>query len=134
MKALRILLVEDDANIRAALAETLESMGHSVCATAATERDAVTEALRSMPDLMIVDIELAPGSGLAAVAQILQGGHVPHFFISGVHLGAMANGVPGLRKPFREPDLVRSIDAALRVSQAKLGPMPEVLPDPLPNK
>lgn len=133
MRALRILLVEDDANISAVLSEILESMGHTVCATAATETDAVTEAVRCMPDLMIVDIALSPGSGLAAVAQILKGGHVPHFFISGVHPGYMANGVPGLRKPFTVGSLILSITAALKVSQPEPGLTPGARSDPLPD-
>lgn len=59
MRALRILLVEDDANIRMVLAETLEGLGHSICAMAATETEAVAAAGICTPDLMIVDIELA---------------------------------------------------------------------------
>jgi two-component system, response regulator PdtaR len=42
MKALRILVVEDDALIAMLLAELLAGLGHNVCATAATEAHAVT--------------------------------------------------------------------------------------------
>ena len=37
MKALRVLVIEDDALIGLLLAELLAGMGHDVCATAATE-------------------------------------------------------------------------------------------------
>ena len=114
MKPLRILLVEDDANIRAALAETLESLGHSVCATATTETEAVAAADWWMPDLMIVDIGLATGSGVAAVARILQARHVPHVFMSGVQPEYPASSAQVLRKPFRETDLILSMEAALQ--------------------
>jgi CheY-like chemotaxis protein len=119
--ALRILLVEDDENIRAVLAEVLESLGHSVCGTAATESEAVIAAAKCMPDLMIVDIGLASGSGVAAVAHILQTGHVPHLFKSGVRPEYLANGAPVLRKPFSEAELIRSIEAALKLSQPERG-------------
>ena len=115
MTALRILLVEDDANIRAVLAETLESLGHSVCATATTENEAVDAAGRCKPDLMIVDIGLTAGSGVAAVARIRQMALVPHFFMSGIRPEYMADGVPVLRKPFRAADLILSIEAALKL-------------------
>jgi CheY-like chemotaxis protein len=119
--ALRILLVEDDANIRAVLAEVLESLGHSVCGTAATESEAVIAAVKCMPDLMIVDIGLASGNGVAAVARILQSGHVPHLFMTGVRPEYVANGAPVLKKPFSEADLVLAIETALKPSQPERG-------------
>ena len=121
MKALRILLVEDDVRLRAALAETLESLGHSVCATAATESEAVAAAERCRPDLMIVDIGLTTGNGVAATARILRNGHVPHFFMSGVRPEHLASGVSVLKKPFRAADLVLSIEAALQSPTAEAG-------------
>ncbi len=113
MTALRILLIEDDANISAVLAETLEGLGHSICAIAATENAAVAAASRCKPDLMIVDIGLAAGNGVAAVARILLTGHVPHVFMSGIRPAHRTDGMPVLRKPFRTADLVLSIEAAL---------------------
>ena len=41
MKALQILVVEDDSLIAMLLAETLAEMGHGVCGVEATERGAV---------------------------------------------------------------------------------------------
>jgi DNA-binding response OmpR family regulator len=55
MKALRILLVEDDCVIGMFLGMTLEHMGHEVCAIESTEAAAVAAAERYRPDLMIVD-------------------------------------------------------------------------------
>ena len=49
MKALRVLVIEDDALIAMLLAELLAGMGHDVCATAATEAEAVIAAARSKP-------------------------------------------------------------------------------------
>ncbi len=105
MTALRILLVEDDAEIRAVLAERLESLGHSVCATATTENEAVDAAGRSKPDLMIVDIGLTAGSGVAAAARVRQLALVPHFFMSGIWPEYMADGYPGHGRKYPGRDL-----------------------------
>ena len=121
MRALRILLVDDDANIRAALAETLEGLGHCVCATVDTETAAVAAAEQCRPDLLIVDLALATGSGVAAVARIVQAGHVPHLFMSGVQPDHWSELQPILLKPFREADLVLSIEAALNPSHRSTG-------------
>ena len=83
MKTLRVLVIEDDALIAMLLSELLAGMGHDVCATAATEAEAVTAAAHYRPDLMIVDAGLGRGSGVSAVEEILQAGPVAHVFISG---------------------------------------------------
>jgi CheY-like chemotaxis protein len=120
MKALRILVVEDDALIATLLSELLAGMGHDVCATAATEAHAVAAAARHRPDLMIVDAALARGSGVSAVEEILRAGSVAHLFVSGdpgtVH--ALRPSAVVVRKPFREADLVRAIESALNAAAA----------------
>ena len=115
MQPLRVLVVEDDGLIAMLLAELLASMGHQVCATAATETEAVSAAARYRPDLMIVDAGLGHGSGVAAVEQILRAGPIAHMFISG-DAGRVKTRKPNavvVRKPFREAELVRAIDSAL---------------------
>ncbi|NKE20236.1 response regulator, partial [Neoroseomonas oryzicola] len=83
MRALRILVVEDNAVIGMLLAMTLQAMGHEVCATETTEDGAVAAALRCSPDLMIVDVTLGRGSGINAVETVLRTRHVPHVYMSG---------------------------------------------------
>ena len=58
-------VVEDVAEIGDLLTET-EEMGHSVCAVALTEADAVKAAARDTPDLTMVDVALGQGSGIVA--------------------------------------------------------------------
>jgi DNA-binding response OmpR family regulator len=65
MKALRVLIVEDDALIGILLAEMLAEMGHVVCAIETTDADAVTAAVRCRPDLIIADVQLGDGSGVS---------------------------------------------------------------------
>jgi CheY-like chemotaxis protein len=114
-RALRILVVEDDAVIQMLLCETLTAMGHEVCAAAATEWEAVAAAERTRPDLLIVDHHLGEGSGRAAVREILRKRAVPHIFVSGDSAEAV---VPGrlavtLQKPYQEHELKRAIAAAM---------------------
>ncbi|HLZ66587.1 MAG TPA: response regulator [Aliidongia sp.] len=114
MRALRVLVVEDDAMIGSLLAEMLAGMGH-VCAVEATEANAVAAAGRCRPHLMIVDVRLGDGSGVAAVEEILRTGPVPHVFVSGdtAAVRALKPNAVVMRKPFRESDLVRAMQRAL---------------------
>jgi CheY-like chemotaxis protein len=115
MKALRILVVEDDSLIAMLLVETLAEMGHGVCGVEATERGAVMAALRCRPDLIIVDAQLREGNGVSAVDEILSTGFVPHLFVSGNINEVLARrpGAVAIAKPFREPQLVQAIQRAL---------------------
>jgi DNA-binding response OmpR family regulator len=115
MEALRVLVIEDDALIGMLLAQVLAAMGYEVCATAATEADAVTAASRYKPDLMIVDAGLGRGSGVSAVEQILREGPVAHVFMSGdaARVRERRPGAVVIRKPFSETELVRAIDSAI---------------------
>jgi two-component system, response regulator PdtaR len=118
MEALRILVVEDEPLIGLLFADLLDGMGHSVCAIAANENDAVAAAARHRPDLMIVDVRLGLGSGLAAVAEILRTRFIPHVFVSGdpsaVH--AIRPDAVTLQKPFFASDLIRAIQRAISAS------------------
>jgi CheY-like chemotaxis protein len=115
MKALRVLVVEDDALIAMLLAELLAGMGHTVCATAATEGAAVHAATHYRPDLMIVDAGLRQGSGVSAVEEICRTRPLAHVFISGdaerVRLCQPDSVV--VRKPFRQAELISAIEIAV---------------------
>ena len=117
MKALRVLVIEDDALIAMLLAEQLSDMGHDVCGTAATEDEAVLAAAHHRPDLMVVDAGLGRGSGVSAVEEICRAAPLPlpHVFISGdterVRLRRPNAVVIG--KPFRPAELARAIEIAV---------------------
>lgn len=115
MKALQILVVEDDSLIAMLLVETLAEMGHGVCGVEATENGAVTAALRGRPDLIIADAQLREGNGISAVGEILRSGFVPHLFISGDTKEVLARrpDAVAIAKPFREPELVQAIQRAI---------------------
>ena len=65
------------------------------------------------PDLMIVDVNLADGSGISAVARITTDRPVPHLFISGRPLPRGRLGAELLLKPFRMPESAQAIERAL---------------------
>ena len=117
-ESLRILVVEDDVMLATTLGEMLVGMGHNVCATAATQTDAIDAAFQHQPDLMIVDYSLRHGTGTSAVDEILRGGPMPHFFISGNgwRIRAIRPDAVILQKPFRSADLTKAIDNALKVA------------------
>jgi DNA-binding response OmpR family regulator len=113
----RILLVEDDVLIAMDLADLLIAMGHDVCHIASTETDAVAAAQRLAPDLLIVDGNLAEGSGVSAMRRILARGFVAHFYMSGDTI-QLLKAVPDavvLAKPFALHALTTAMDTATRV-------------------
>ena len=114
MKALSVLVVEDDFIVGKLLAELLEVMGYDVCAIEATEADAVAAAVRCRPDLMIVDVQLSNGSGISAVEKILRTRAIPYIFVSGdiSRAQALRPGAVFMQKPYREFDLVQAIKSA----------------------
>jgi len=121
MKALRILVVEDNVMIGELLAETLEDLGHVVCAVETNAANAVAAAARHHPDLMIVDVGLGEASGIAAVKEILRSGFVPHVFATGDALRDLSLGPDAvlIQKPFRGPDIVHAIERALAVKPVR---------------
>jgi len=120
MNALRTLVVEDDAMIAGLLAETLEGLGHAVCAVETNFARAVAAASRWHPDLMIVDVGLGETSGIAAVKEILRSGFVPYVFVTGSALSGLSLGPDTvlIRKPFRVSDLDQAIQMALSAASA----------------
>jgi CheY-like chemotaxis protein len=113
MKALRVLVVEDNAIIGMLLAEMLAEMGHDVCGLETTEAGGVAAATRCKPDLMIVDGRLGDGSGVAAMRAILLNGPMPHLFISGAVVEADSPNAIVLQKPFYEQQLASALERVL---------------------
>ena len=72
---LRVLIVDDEKNIRATLAVCLEGMGCEV-AEAASGSAALTAAGRKRFDIAFLDLRLGAEDGLAVLTQLL--GEHPH--------------------------------------------------------
>ena len=67
---LRVLVVDDEKNIRTTLALALEGMGCAV-GLAATAESALAQAGREAFDLALVDLKLAQGSGLDLIPRLI---------------------------------------------------------------
>ncbi len=108
------------------LTEILEEMGHTVCGIVATEEEAVIGAARLRPGLMLVDVNLHEGSGVAAVRRILKSGPQLCIFMSGAPAQVEWPTVTVLRKPFAEQELVLAIERVIGpdVVRKKLPPGP----------
>ena len=109
MKRFRILLVEDDAVISALVADVLAELGHDVCGTARTESGAIDAAALHAPDLMIVDVWLHVGSGVAAMEVILRRTFMPHIFMT----AGARHSIPAQATVLYKPFGMASLTAAL---------------------
>jgi DNA-binding NarL/FixJ family response regulator len=73
MITLRILIVDDHAVVRRGVRALLEShTDWEICGEATNGRDAVEEARRLKPDIVVMDLSLPGLNGLDATRQILQ--------------------------------------------------------------
>ena len=71
MPPLRVLLVDDHEVVRQGLASLLKATEDIVVAgEAGTVRDAIEEAERTRPDVVVMDVRLADGSGIEATREI----------------------------------------------------------------
>jgi CheY-like chemotaxis protein len=114
MQMLTVLVMEDDAIIAMLLNEVLVAMGHQVCATAATESEAIRAATIHHPDLMIVDEQLRFGSGLAAVETIIKRTPIPYLFVTGdsAKVRAQLPDAVIIQKPYSQGQLARAMEKA----------------------
>ncbi|MBI5382682.1 MAG: response regulator transcription factor [Opitutae bacterium] len=135
MKA-RILLAEDDANIRHGLVATLESEGYAV--TAASDG---AQALRLFPqekfDLVLLDVMMPKRSGYDVCRELRQqAARVPILFLTAK--GEEIDKVVGLKlgaddyvtKPFGVHELLARVEALLR--RSRTAQLPEETASALP--
>lgn len=105
-----VLLVEDDPDVAAVLAEGLVFNGHR-CSTAGSGQAAAEFLQSSCPDVVIVDRRLPDGSGLD-VARHAVAMNIPVIVTSADHTKAdeiLAAGFFFLAKPFSIPELLRAL-------------------------
>jgi two-component system, OmpR family, response regulator len=120
----RVLVVEDDADLRRLLGKGLDEEGFIV-SVARTGAEALTAAESSQPDLVVIDIGLPDADG-RDVCQALRsrGVEVPVLFLTARDTGADrisgfgAGGDDYLTKPFQFAELVARLRALERRSPA----------------
>jgi len=78
-----ILIIEDEPLIAMDIEQMVESLGHKVVGIARTHKEAVSLYGKTMPKMILADIQLADGSsGLDAVREILGQYEVPVIFVT----------------------------------------------------
>lgn len=68
--ALRVMLVDDHALVRSAIRQAISAPDLEVVAEAATGEEAIEQALRLRPDVILLDIDLPGLSGLDVVREL----------------------------------------------------------------
>jgi DNA-binding NarL/FixJ family response regulator len=69
--SVRVLVVDDDDDFRAALAELLTAHGLDVVATARDARDAIDVSRMLRPDVVLMDVEMPGRNGIEATPGVL---------------------------------------------------------------
>ena len=129
---MKLLLVEDDRSIVSNLTAFLNSEGFSVTA-ASGQRDAETRLAEGSFDLVLADIALADGNGLAVCGIAKQKGLPVIFLTASADETSVVTGLDMgaddyISKPFRPRELVSRIRSVLRrcgrsQSVVQLGPL-----------
>jgi len=121
-----VLIIEDEPVISMDLANIVEEMGHEVCATATTRREAVAAAKATRPGLVLADIQLADNSsGIDAVNEILGQIVAPVIFITAYPERLLTGERPEptflVTKPFMTDTVKATIAQALLLAEDQLG-------------
>jgi CheY-like chemotaxis protein len=117
VQASRVLVVDDDPDVRGFVVASLEDLGYEV-AEACDGEAALVEFRREVPDLVVLDY-LMPGMSGAEVARVIRGERPdqPILFVSGYSetdaIRAAAPGAVLLPKPFRADALGKAVRQVL---------------------
>lgn len=128
MSATRILVIEDEPDLREGLQHNLEHEGYQV-QTAADGAEGLEIARQMQPSLILLDLMLPGLDGLEVLRRLRQEGHVTPVIVlsarsqdrdkvAGLELGADDY----LTKPFGLAELTARIRAVLRRSHGKASP------------
>ncbi|GAB2970081.1 MAG TPA: response regulator transcription factor [Actinotalea caeni] len=120
----RLLVVDDEPNIRELLAASLRFAGFEVD-TAADGQQAVRKALDGAPDLVVLDVMLPDLDGFTVTRRLReQGRHMPVLFLtarddtSDKVAGLTVGGDDYVTKPFSLDEVIARIRAVLRRARA----------------
>jgi len=124
-KKIRIMLVEDDVATSLCTRDSLAFLGYEVVVTIARGEEAVEQATKLQPDLIMMDISLAGAmNGIEAAEQIRQTQSIPIIFMTahsdGETLARAKRAEPFgyLTKPYQLDNLKNTIEVALYKSAA----------------
>lgn len=120
-----VFVVDDDNSLRDAISSLLRSVGHTVEMFQSAE-DFLKHRNPDQPGCLVLDIRLPDTSGLELQKTLREmNDRIPIIFITGhgdVPMSVQtlkAGAMDFLLKPFRDQDLLETIQAALRVDRAR---------------
>jgi two-component system, response regulator PdtaR len=132
MAQMRILIVEDEAVIGMWMALELRDAGHEVPDPIGNASDAERAALRILPELILLDVDLAgPGNGLTLARFLQTRSDARVLFVTGRPDTARAHrnlGIGLLSKPFSSEDLRRAVEIAQSIRTGHLPPALRIPP------
>ena len=127
----RVLVVDDEEQIRRALKSILSTRGYAL-AMAATAEEALVKAIDAPPDLVILDLALPDRSGIEVCRELRTWMTAPILILSvraneADKIQALDEGADDyLTKPFSAGELLARIRALLRRAAALTSPPPLV--------
>ncbi len=116
---MRVLVVEDDKEIRAFIRSSLSIEGYEV-QTAVSISEARAMLQQALPDVMVLDLGLPDGDGIELVREVRKQHNLPILIVSARHQEAQkillldAGADDFLTKPFSVGELLARIRVALR--------------------
>jgi two-component system, response regulator PdtaR len=119
-RALKIVVADDELDMRDYFQQILPLLGHQVLGVARTGRELVDLCNATHPDLVITDIKMPDMDGIDAAAQIYRQAAIPVILVSAYHDAefirrAEADHIMAyLVKPIKQADLEPAIGIAMR--------------------
>ena len=118
----KILVIDDEAQIRELVGDILVSRGFTSVTSVATGKAGIETAASIKPDLVLLDLTLADMPGEEVQAAILRANPAARFLIVTGHMldigrdsaDASVRGI--LQKPFSPQELFKAIDKAMGAS------------------
>jgi CheY-like chemotaxis protein len=121
----KVLVVDDDSNMRSLVENRLRQAGHRVLGAGSADEALTLVTDRGVPDVIVLDVQMPGTSGLELLSRLRQdpaSAHLPAVFLSArvqesdIAAGR-ALGATYLTKPVIISALLAAIDAALLVDQ-----------------
>jgi response regulator NasT len=118
--ALRIVVADDEADMRDYFRKILPHLGHRLVAVAENGRELVQLCKEQRPDLVITDIKMPDMDGIDAAVEIYRTSPMPVILVSAYHdseliVRAESDHIMGyLVKPIKQSDLEPVIALAMR--------------------
>ena len=131
----RILVVDDDGDIRGLVRELLERRGFAV-AEAADGKQALQEFYAGRPDLVLLDVNMPGMDGWTTLERLRELSDVPVVMLTARSeelektRGLRAGADDYVTKPFGRQELIARIEALLRRSGGRDSAPPETYTDP----